>query len=116
MDTHTIDSDTPDEPSERELEAATDDADLPPSDTTVGTGETDQPEPDVGSLGTVEQLPAEDTLEDTGGRDLLDDGLTPPDAPGPLAEETLADTFTGEGLDSRAATEEPEVWDAEQGI
>lgn len=77
------------------------------------TGEAD---PDVAATGTIEQLPAEDTLEDTGGRDRLDEGIQPPDAPGPLYEDSIGDEITGESLSERVEAEEPEVWDEEEGV
>ena len=113
---------TPDEPGPVELSAADDPTDIPqdadttatdPEESVDGQAEDVQgeAEPDVGSLGTVDQLPAQDTLEDTGGRDRLDESIAPPEESGPLAEETVADQVTAESLNERAQAEEPEVWE-----
>lgn len=100
------------EPEPEELASVADDAAVTPADATGEPAtEEDEPEPDVGALGTVDQLPAEDTLEGSGRRDLLDETIAPPDAPGPLAEETVADAATGETLSERAEAEQPEVWE-----
>src|SRR5699024_12342235 len=87
----------------------------PPADASAAddTGEAD---PDVAATGTIEQLPAEDPLEDTGGRDRLDEGIQPPDAPGPLYEDSIGDEITGVSLSERVEAEEPEVWDEEEGV
>ncbi|MGC0250112.1 hypothetical protein [Pseudactinotalea sp. Z1748] len=110
---------SPAEPSPEELANADQVSDLPPSDTTASPEEDGEPEPDdtgeadpdVGATGTIRQLPAEDTLEDTGGRDLVDEGFNAPDAPGPLYEQTVADEMSPDGIDERVEIEEPEVWE-----
>lgn len=110
---------TPDEPSPEELAGADQVSHLPPSDTTTSPEEDAEPEaddtgeadPDVGATGTIRQLPAEDTLEETGGRDLVDEGFNAPDAPGPLYEQTVEDQMTPDGIDERVEIEEPEVWE-----
>ena len=132
---------TPDEPRPEELASADQVSHLPPSDSTrspeeldpvaaedaaaeddlagndfadSGAGvadDTGEADPDVGATGTIRQLPAEDTLESTGGRDLVDEGFNAPDAPGPLYEETVGDQVTGSALDERLDAEEPDVGD-----
>lgn len=60
-----------------------------------------------------DQLQPEDTLEDLGVDDVLDEGISPPDhfqgvtAKGVTAREELE----GETIDERVAQEEPEVWE-----
>lgn len=125
---------TPDEPRPEELASADQVSHLPPSDSTRSPEELDpvvaedaardkvaqepatgvaedtgEAEPDVSATGTLRQLPAEDTLESTGGRDLVDEGFNAPDAPGPLYEETVHDQVTGSTLDERLEAEEPDV-------
>ena len=114
---------TPDEPSPEELANADQVSHLPPSDTTASPEEdveaeadnSGEAEPDVGATGTLRQLPAEDTLEETGGRDLVDEGFTAPDAPGPLYDQTVQDEVTPDGIDERVQIEEPEVWEERPG-
>ncbi len=59
------------------------------------------------------QLQPEDTLDDRGVADILDEGISPPEnyrgvtAKGVTAREELE----GETLDERMRQEEPEVWD-----
>lgn len=63
-----------------------------------------------------DQLQPEDTLDDRGVDDVLDEGISPPeryrgvDAKGVTAAEELE----GETIDERARQEEPEVWDGLQ--
>lgn len=68
-------------------------------------------EPDIAATGTIGQLPAEDTLEDRGGRDVLDETITAPDAPGPLYDETVVDETRQGTIDDRIEAEVPEVWE-----
>lgn len=117
---------TPEEPGADELASADQVSHLPPSDTTLSpehpieggdaardaeADDTGEAEPDVAATGTVNQLPAEDTLEDTGGRDRVEEGFNAPDAPGPLYERTIEDEITRDGVDERVEIEEPEVWE-----
>ena len=85
--------------------------DPPGGEATPQGDDTGEAEPDVAATGTVNQLPAEDTLEDTGGRDRVEEGFTAPDAPGPLYEQTVEDEITRQGVAERAEIEEPEVWE-----
>ncbi|WP_043641939.1 DUF5709 domain-containing protein [Nocardioides alkalitolerans] len=63
-----------------------------------------------------DQLQPEDTLDDRGVDDVLDEGISPPeryrgvDAKGVTAAEELE----GETIDERLPQEEPEVWDGLQ--
>lgn len=62
-----------------------------------------------------DQLQPEDTLDDRGVDDILDEGISPPEryrgvtAKGVTAREELE----GESIDERLSQEEPEVWEAE---
>lgn len=65
-----------------------------------------------GDEGDSDQLPFEDTLEDRGVEDLLDEGYTPPERPrANHYGETPWEEAHGEPLDQRLAEEEPEVWE-----
>lgn len=69
-------------------------------------------DPALGSEGESDQLPFEDTLEDRGVDDLLDEGYTPPERPrSNHYGETAWEERHGEPLDQRLAEEEPEVWE-----
>ncbi|HLS15225.1 MAG TPA: hypothetical protein VK095_12005 [Beutenbergiaceae bacterium] len=113
---------TPEEPSAEELAAVDRDAaavDYPEeertgSPVTAPTPDEDEAEPDLAATGTINQLPAEDTLQDHGGRDPLDEAIAPPDAPGPLYEGTIEDEITPDSIEERADAEEPEVWDQDR--
>ena len=69
-------------------------------------------DPDQPGEGDTNQLPKEDTLEQRGVDDLLDEGYSPPDRDPlrgiPLTQE---ETLTGEDHATRLGREEPEVWE-----
>ncbi|MEU9619172.1 MULTISPECIES: DUF5709 domain-containing protein [unclassified Streptomyces] len=62
----------------------------------------------------VEQLDIEDTLDNRGLTDLLDEGYSPPERPWAVEDQgtTAAEQHSGEPLESRLARELPEVADA----
>src|SRR5450759_2809701 len=65
----------------------------------------------VGSEDDSDQLPMEDTLEDRGVDDLLDEGYIPPEQPRTNRYgETAWEQRHRETLDQRIAEEEPDVW------
>lgn len=71
------------------------------------------PDPELESEGDTDQLPLEDTLEDRGIEDQLDEGYAPPDRPRThRTGETAWEERHGETLDERLAEEEPEIWQA----
>jgi hypothetical protein len=79
------------------------------------TGAPGEPDPEIYGDSTQPvddetQLPAEDTLEDRGVDDLLDEGYSPPERePRHLRRApTGAEQHEGESLDERLAQEEPE--------
>jgi hypothetical protein len=77
------------------------------SDETSDAGTEPQLEPE----GESDQLSAEDTLEDRGVADLLDEGYSPPERPrSNRFGETAWEEAHGETLDQRLAEEEPDVW------
>jgi hypothetical protein len=55
-----------------------------------------------------DQLQPEDTLDDRGVDDVLDEGYSPP-------EREPKDAYREETLEERVDEEEPEVWEAEEG-
>jgi hypothetical protein len=57
-----------------------------------------------------EQLQPEDTLDDRGVEDVLDEGYSPPER----EPDHLKHPEGGESLDERLDDEEPEVWDGDQ--
>ena len=57
-----------------------------------------------------EQLQPEDTLDDRGVDDVLDEGYSPPER----EPDHLKHPEGGESLDERLDDEEPEVWDGDQ--
>lgn len=59
-----------------------------------------------------DQLQPQDSLDDRGVDDVLDEGFSPPEAPrGVNAKGTTArEEIEGETLDERIEQEEPEVW------
>jgi len=57
-----------------------------------------------------DQLQPEDTLDDRGVDDVLDEGYSPPER----EPDHLKHPEGGESLDERLDDEEPEVWDGEQ--
>ncbi len=68
-------------------------------------------DPVLGSEGESDQLPLEDTLEDRGVDDLLDEGYSPPERPrSNHYGETAWEERHREPLDQRLAEEEPEIW------
>lgn len=62
----------------------------------------------------TEQLDIEDTLDDRGLTDLLDEGYSPPERPWAVEDQgtTAAEQHSGEPLESRLAREIPEVTEA----
>ncbi|ANC31158.1 DUF5709 domain-containing protein [Isoptericola dokdonensis] len=71
-----------------------------------------RPDPEWGAEGDTDQLPHEDTLDDRGTRDLLDEGYSPPERPRKNHwGETAWEESAGEPLDQRLAAEEPDEWD-----
>lgn len=60
-----------------------------------------------------DQLQPEDTLDDRGVADILDEGISPPERPrGVFAKGVTArEELEGETIDERMAQEEPEVWE-----
>jgi|PersoiStandDraft_1058852.scaffolds.fasta_scaffold24427_2 Family of unknown function (DUF5709) len=70
-----------------------------------------------GSEDDSDQLPMEDTLEDRGVDDLLDEGYVAPEAPRTNRYgETAWEQQHRETLDQRLAEEEPEVWAVHPGM
>ncbi|MCR6492256.1 DUF5709 domain-containing protein [Cellulomonas sp. P24] len=68
-------------------------------------------DPALGSEGESDQLSLEDTLEDRGVDDLLDEGYSPPERPrSNHYGETAWEQHHREPLDQRLAEEEPEIW------
>ena len=61
----------------------------------------------------VEQLVAEDTLDDRGLTDLLDEGYSPPERPWAVEDRgtTAAEQHSGESLESRLSRELPDIHD-----
>lgn len=59
-----------------------------------------------------DQLQPEDTLDDRGVDDILDEGISPPEHPRGVTAKgvTAREELEGESLDERIAQEEPEVW------
>jgi hypothetical protein len=57
-----------------------------------------------------DQLQPEDTLEDRGVDDVLDEGMSPPERPSPVTAHgaTARDLAEGETLEERLAQEEPD--------
>ena len=62
--------------------------------------------------GDSDQLPKEDTLEQRGVEDLLEEGYSPPERD-PLSGVNLTqeETIEGDDLETRLEREEPEVWE-----
>jgi hypothetical protein len=60
-----------------------------------------------------EQLQPEDTLDDRGVDDVLDEGYSPPERPRGVTAKgvTPREESEGETIDERRAQEEPEVWE-----
>ncbi|WP_426241665.1 DUF5709 domain-containing protein [Nocardioides sp. LHG3406-4] len=60
-----------------------------------------------------DQLQPEDTLDDRGVDDILDEGISPPERYRGVTAKgvTTAEQIEGETLDERMAQEEPEVWE-----
>lgn len=61
-----------------------------------------------------DQLQPQDTLDDRGVDDILDEGISPPEQPRGVTAKgvTHAEQIEGETIDERVAQEEPEVWEA----
>lgn len=60
-----------------------------------------------------DQLQPQDTLEDRGVDDVLDEGISPPERPRGVNAKgvTPLEAADGETLDDRVRQEEPEVWE-----
>ncbi len=60
-----------------------------------------------------DQLQPQDTLDDRGVDDILDEGISPPERPRGVTAKgvTDAEQLEGETIDERVAQEEPEVWE-----
>lgn len=60
-----------------------------------------------------DQLQPEDTLDDRGVKDVLDEGISPPERPRGVTAKgvTAREELEGETIDERLAQEEPEVWE-----
>ena len=63
-----------------------------------------------------DQLQPQDTLDDRGVDDILDEGFSPPERlrGSNLKDVTAAGELEGETIDERVAQEEPDVWDGLQ--
>jgi len=63
-----------------------------------------------------DQLQPEDTLDDRGVDDVLDEGISPPEAYRGVTAKgtTTAEQIEGETIDDRIAQEEPDVWEASE--
>ncbi|WP_299051368.1 DUF5709 domain-containing protein [uncultured Nocardioides sp.] len=61
-----------------------------------------------------DQLQPEDTLDDRGVDDVLDEGISPPEAYRGVTAKgtTTAEQIEGETIDDRLPQEEPDVWEA----
>jgi hypothetical protein len=59
--------------------------------------------------GVSAQLTEEDTLDDRGVQDVLDEGYSPPDRESSINVPTPREQAEGESLDERLAEEEPDV-------
>lgn len=59
-----------------------------------------------------DQLQPEETLDDRGVDDVLDEGYSPPERPRGVTAKgvTAREELEGESIDERIAQEEPEVW------
>ena len=60
-----------------------------------------------------DQLQPQDTLDDRGVDDILDEGISPPEQPRGVTAKgvTHAEQIEGETIDERVRQEEPEVWE-----
>jgi uncharacterized protein DUF5709 len=60
-----------------------------------------------------DQLQPQDTLDDRGVDDVLDEGISPPERPRGVTAKgvTAREELEGESLDERLRQEEPEVWE-----
>jgi hypothetical protein len=74
------------------------------------TGSNDTESMDVYDLDDEDQLQPEDTLDDRGVEDLLDEGYSPPERPRGVDAfgTTVAEQRQGESLEQRLAHEEPD--------
>lgn len=74
------------------------------------TGSKDTESMDVYDLDDEDQLQPEDTLDDRGVEDLLDEGYSPPERPrgGDAFGTTVAEQRQGESIEQRLAHEEPD--------
>src|SRR5690606_13560480 len=72
-------------------------------------------DPALPGEGDHNQLPKEDTLEDRGVDDLIEEGYSPPERD-PLRGQNLteAELIEGDTLEERLDTEQPEVWEVPQ--
>lgn len=75
------------------------------------------PDPELGSEGDTDQLGREDMLLERGVDDLLDEGYSPLDhARSTHYGETAWEEAHRETIDQRLLQEEPDVWDAPEGV
>jgi hypothetical protein len=60
-----------------------------------------------------DQLQPQDTLDDRGVDDVLDEGISPPERPRGVTAKgvTARESAEGETIDDRVRQEEPEVWE-----
>ncbi len=60
-----------------------------------------------------DQLQPQDTLDDRGVDDVLDEGISPPERPRGVTAKGVTDReqLEGETIDDRIAQEEPDVWE-----
>ncbi|QIX27580.1 hypothetical protein ncot_13930 [Nocardioides sp. JQ2195] len=65
-----------------------------------------------GAVMSGDQLQPEDTLDDRGVDDILDEGISPPERPRGVTAKgvTAREELEGETIDERLDQEEPEVW------
>ncbi|MBK5250759.1 MAG: hypothetical protein JJE50_15230 [Actinomycetales bacterium] len=76
------------------------------------TEETPATNPGLGAEPDTDQLPREDTLEQRGVEDLLDEGYSPPERDrSNHFGETPYEEASGESLDRRLVEEAPETWE-----
>ncbi len=72
---------------------------------------------ELGSEGDADQLTRDDMLLERGVEDLLDEGYSPPEhARSARWGETAWEEEHRETIDQRLAQEEPDVWDAPEGV
>jgi hypothetical protein len=76
-----------------------------------------RPDPESAVEGDNDQLTVEDSLDDRGTRDVLDEGYSPPERPRKNHwGETAWEESAGEPHDQRLAGEQPEIWDEDTAV